>query len=226
MTTSSEPRSANRSSWLRRYGPSAAVGAVVVGAVGSGVWELLLQPGLSKGGRLALDVITLGSTAIKDAAYGSAALNPYPVAPLLALMAIILVPTLAGAFSVGFKRGKRRAETFLKSIDSLHKDEQLTRIRTRNSSLERGLVVVYVLVAALLVCAWAAYSVANQAVLIRRVFEANMFIVAPHLTELAEEQLWANFATVTTKDEYLALHTAVSEIAQAANVALVDVDLW
>ena len=54
----------------------------------------MVKPGITKVGRLILDIFTLGSIALKDAAYSSAALDPTSLSGLALLQLGIVILTI------------------------------------------------------------------------------------------------------------------------------------
>src|SRR2546423_480145 len=80
----------------------AILGAIILGAIGSGLWDMLAKPGLGTVGRLLLNIVTLGSKTIRDAAYSSAALNPTALPSLIFLAVGSFLP-LYLAFRVFLK---------------------------------------------------------------------------------------------------------------------------
>src|SRR5438093_12386009 len=61
-------------------GCGAVLGTIVLGAIGSGVWEMVARPGVSKFGHFVLFLFTFGSQRLKDVAYAAASLDPHTVA--------------------------------------------------------------------------------------------------------------------------------------------------
>jgi hypothetical protein len=57
-------------------------GALLVGALGSGLWEIGIKPAGTWIGRATLDVVTLGSSQLKDAVYLEAAKGNHEKASL------------------------------------------------------------------------------------------------------------------------------------------------
>jgi hypothetical protein len=92
------------------------VGTIVVGALGSGVWDLALKPSAQWMGQLVLTAVTLGSGAMKDQIYREAAKGFHEAAALE--MLIFLNACLiggCGGFAVytfeKYKSGTRRKES-------------------------------------------------------------------------------------------------------------------
>jgi hypothetical protein len=72
--------------------------AIILGAIGSGVWEIIAKPGLTTLSRTILDILTFGSKTLKDAAYSSAAMNPTPLPSLILLSATKIIPFLIAIY--------------------------------------------------------------------------------------------------------------------------------
>ena len=88
-----------RSSWIKWVG--GAVVAVILGAVGSGVWQGLMGPGLSWLVRLGLNIGTLGVDKFKDGVYQEMATGNVQAASVVGLHAVML----GVSFLVGFLSG-------------------------------------------------------------------------------------------------------------------------
>lgn len=67
-------------------------GTVLLGIVGSGLWDVVAKPGLGWLGRATLNIITFGSEFVRDAAYVSAALDPTPLSSLVLMVLLVPLP--------------------------------------------------------------------------------------------------------------------------------------
>jgi len=79
----------------------AVIGAIILGAIGSGLWEMIAKPGLSSLGRLFLTLVTFGSESARNNAYADAALDPTAIPSLVLLLQFSAIPFYAlifGAF--------------------------------------------------------------------------------------------------------------------------------
>jgi hypothetical protein len=74
----------------------ATVGAITIGVLGSGMWDLLAKPGLGRLSRLAISLVTLGSSAVRDIPYASAALDPASLPGLLIILLLGILPFVGG----------------------------------------------------------------------------------------------------------------------------------
>jgi len=157
-------------------------------------------------------VITLGSAKVRDAPFALAALNPYPLAPLLTFQFFALLPifmaTGFGAFMFGARLGKR--------------DQQQ---RGSGQTPKRRFAWPWALAGCLLLILTSAqliveYAVFNEASYVRRVFEANRDILAAVVGQNQIAQLQAQFASMKTKADYQALMVRMRDLAASNHVSL------
>lgn len=83
--------------WIRRMAPATLIGIVTLVLLCSVLYDFALKLGLSSVSRFFLDIITLGSDRLRDAAYAYAALDPTPVTPLILVMvlsSLVMLPLL------------------------------------------------------------------------------------------------------------------------------------
>jgi hypothetical protein len=190
------------------------IGTIVLGAIGSGVWDVLAKPGLSAASRFALNLVTLGSGTVKDAAYSSAALDPYPLPSLIVILILTWLPLWPFATALGFRMGRFVA----------NRQQQDKRIHRRLESL---ITAAYVLVTiAVLAYAFVFTQIINQAILIRRVFYADLAICSPYISETDEKRLRAHFASVKTRADYDLIAIELKQIATTNKISLREESLW
>jgi hypothetical protein len=79
------PVTTGRTGGCHHPAPTTIFGLLVFGIVTFIVTDLLLRPGLSAAGRVLLNIITFGSSAVRDATYATAALDPTPLPALSGL---------------------------------------------------------------------------------------------------------------------------------------------
>jgi hypothetical protein len=94
--------------WWSKPAPITIIGVVLLGVLGSILYDLLVKPGLTTGGRVVLKILTLGSATLRDAAYESAALDPTPVTGLLLLYIPVMVALGIPLFLFGQRKGRKR----------------------------------------------------------------------------------------------------------------------
>lgn len=166
-----------------------------------------------------LFVITLGSATVRDAPFASAALNPYPLTPIL--LSQLMTYVVAGALGVisGYIYSKFR------SNNELHKAEETVTEHSRSASRRKWIkkyfaFVILISPIALLLASVVPFGIVNQAVFARRVYEADRDILAPHLTSQQIAEIQSQFCSIKTKSQYKELLIKLNSIASANNVKL------
>jgi len=97
-----------------------ALGTLILGAIGSGIWEILFRPGLSRVGSFIVSI----SGKANEAVYQNAALDPTLVASLFLLLLTIYIPMIFAMWFLykGFFSLKKRNNKFV--IDDSKKLEK------------------------------------------------------------------------------------------------------
>ena len=187
----------------------------MVGAIGSGVWDVVAKPGLSRAANLLLGILASGSSTLRDLPYSMAALNPYSLPPLLLFLVVATgVPgALFGALTAG------PAGRWL-----------LTRIEKRDKARRQRALRVLVSVAFayalfLAVIGVVSFSVLNRAIAVRRIHEANMEMIAPFVPSEEVLRLRAQFASMVSRADYLAVVSRLKVVAAAHQARLRDEEI-
>jgi len=215
----------NRMRWVRRLFFGAVV-ALALHLVAVATWEEIAKPGLGRLGRAVAGAATLGSTQLKDAAYRSAALDPSPLPGLILLQIVGSVPL--GAFTAFFIMFYRRATSGSArsqfdrraSKAGVSVDEYLLR------TLKRLSMTGVVLCVTLAILVTVIFTTIEQATLIRRVFNSDMARLGAKISEGEERELMAQFASIETRADYVALRVKLDQIANARNVRLSRIKTW
>lgn len=205
--------------------------AILIGAIGSGVWDLIAKPGLSKFGNLFLTIFTLGSNKIRDYAYSAAASDPSPIAPLIILFCFSFLPIFLALYVWKNEFADEIYESrFEKKYYGWNEEEILKDLEInikKNSKHIRRISLLLISSSLLLfVYGQVGMSVLNQGVYISRAFKTNIIICAPYIDDQEEEVLWSEFSRVKTKNSYLEIDAKLNEISKKYNVNLVDINLW
>lgn len=187
------------------------IGTLLLGAAGSGLWDILFKPGLGKIGRVILYLITFGSKTLKNYAYESAALDPTPLASLVLILLLVSFVPLP-LFFIGFKIGKWRVE---RKIEKL--------IRKAGRKLDYVMITMLLI---LVLITLTASLILNQAVLISRVFRADLTICGPYISADQEKSLKSKFASMKTKVDYSLINKELNKIADEAKIKLIEIEPW
>jgi len=225
----------SKSSLLKKA-PWAIIGAIIIGMLGSGLWDLLAKPGLTYLGRFFLNLITLGSKTIQDSAYAMAGLDPTPISSLLIITIIpffilnfflndfldlFVGPILDKKFD---KRFEKEKEIILdESVDNCKKTEILSKYKKTAKQLKSIKMGTLLLI---FLAAYLSSQIINQSVVIWRVFNANVRIISPNINEETRLSLLSEFSNIKSKSDYLKLEKKLVTISSKSNIALRDEKLW
>jgi hypothetical protein len=213
--------------WLfTKQAPITIIGVLVLGILGSTLYDLLVKPGLSTFGRIGLDFITLGSETVKNYAYASAALDPTPVTSLYLLQIVLIIACFPAARMIGRIISKNKN----KKVDETSDEQQLTLLRQESGRLKAKLRVLewffWITFLPWLFLTFVAFSVHNQSILIWRVFNANITIVAPVTSDADIKQLKASYCAMKSRNDYLAIKSKIKSIASKNNIEITQIDTW
>jgi hypothetical protein len=173
---------------------------LVLGALGSGLWELALRPALAFFGSAALDIVTLGLDSARNALYADAAHGQFERAAI-SMMA-------AGA---GIVAGITTVVLFGRSLRSRLRQSAPQEAPKRSFVLT--LLLVFTTTMVLLLFYRVAYI--NRAA---NYVDQLSQIIAPYQTERERLLVRSQFAQVVTRDEYVKLVESLR--ATAASHAL------
>jgi hypothetical protein len=221
-----------------------AAGALFLAIVASGIWDFAAKPGVSWLSRAVYAFVSRFLESTRDSAYEAAALNASATAPVWLLtnasyfplwILMATVALLSGYYWREFEF-RRSVRTRLE-IDKLAREtdeEGIGRyLRHLDEDVEETetFLTVAGLVFTLLCLGWFAtdrlnLAVVQQAVLARRVFDANVAICAPYLNDADEEQFRARFASMRERNDYLAIDQDLKAIATAHLLTLRSEHPW
>lgn len=214
--------------WLRPA-PITIVGAVLLGVIGSTIYDLIVKPGLSTFGRFILNLLTLGSKNLQDAAYSSAALDPTPISSLLILYAILGLATFP-AVRVLTRERKDDPRDFERQLEHLSDEDRQLLIETTLTSLRRKVTRIKVAFFAIFTPWWLGLCIAlmvhNQSVAIWRAFHVNVAILTPGITPAERSQLVADFSSMKGRDDFQSIRKRMGGLASRSGIKLKDIETW
>lgn len=195
------------------------VGTIVLGAVGSGVWETLFSPMASWLGRAFLSLVTLGLESARDSIYESVAEGHHEVPSLFvyAFLAALMAVFPLGLTGPVLIRDRLRQNLKEKTADEL---AILSRRLRRWLAI---LTAISVLLGSAFLGRFVMHSYVNKAV---THFEQSMRIVAPHIDISEERLLRSEFASIKSKTDFTAVMEKVRTIAQNHKKPLPDFTAW
>ncbi len=191
-------------------------GTVLLGAIGSGVWQLIFYPGFGWFARFLAE----NSQRLTDAPYASAAMDPTPLSGLVGLFIVSEVPLwLFTAFVLSAlifpflgwlsRRPLRKAAAGQPAI------QRHRRFRRVVVPIAGSMVSLF-----LFAVSSTAFSVVNQAVYTWRSFNTNLARCAPYLSEEEEELLVARFRSMKTRREFVEVESQLKRVAAEHHVEL------
>lgn len=175
-----------------------------LGAIGSGVWEVLFRPGLSWiGGQLSSI-----SNRFESQIYLTAALDPQPLPGLLLLLVLCVIPFLLGSYL--FMRGF--IETPLRRIVHGHLDKSLKGIddKSRQERILRGRLWLVAGAGVIVCCLYGAmtlvgFTLQNESTKVWRIFQSNVEILSSVLPEQEVRLLHAKFRQMKNRKDFESL---------------------
>lgn len=194
------------------------VTTLVLGAIGSGVWEVLFRPGLSWVGKVLSEV----SSRFENDIYSSAALDPQPLPGLILLLLICTIPLCVAAYFVmeGFVR-KPLVGAFRRSLNSElanaaeDQTEAILDRRLRRVSVMGALVMVV-----FFGISFVGFTLQNEATKVWRISQANLEVCAGYAADLEIKRLRALFRSMNTRADFDQFKIELDRIANSASIRL------
>lgn len=209
-------------------------GTVLLGALGSGCWEIAVKPFGIWLGKLILTAATLGSSSIKDSIYREAAKGVHEASSLHLLFLIVLAITAATigplAFLAGRWQGSRQANRFFNKIEDLDVLEQRTAVQTQLDKTKKrfyGVTVAMLAVAFIYATAeFINYLELEQANMAYTFFEQSIQICKPYLSDKDERMLESRFAGINQRADFIGIIDELKRIASENQRKLPDFNPW
>jgi hypothetical protein len=208
--------------------------AVLVGGVGSGVWELGLKPLVQWLGRLLLTAATLGSNSVRDSIYREAAKGFHEASSLelfwVTVLIIFMCSPLALAFIYGRRSGKKKAAAIESELNGLDEAEQSSFLEKRIAKLEQqmyalalGATGFWFLFASI---QFVDYLKPVEANLAYTYFAQSMTICRPYIDEQQARVLQSRFASINGRDDYIKVTDDLKQIAVSNRLNLPSFTPW
>lgn len=225
------------------------VGALIVGAIGSGIWDILVKPSGKWIGQAILTTATLGSNSVKDSVYVEAARGLHDAPSLLILGAlasiILLLPffSLASTISIHLKFRKSLREAIeIESGQELEAgtDTELTKKDRRIADFKKSigkskrvvgrlLPVTYVMALGLFVACGSIFISMlkiEQASEALAFFSQSLTICKPYMSDNEAEIFESRFARIQSKADYIVLTNELRQFATTKQLKLPTYSPW
>ena len=174
--------------------------ALLLGALGNGVWEALVRPGFGWAGQVMNSIASRFDSEV----FSSAALDPTPLPGLALLMLACTAPFAIAGLVMGFSFEFAPLEKLLgRARESLEVSSGKERARRTILKLAAGVLTAAMLT--LGTVALVAFSIQNKATIVWRVFNANLDVATPYMTDDERKQLFSRFRAMSSKEEFTQL---------------------
>ena len=204
-----------------------AIAAILAGAVGSVIWEIVLKPAIIWLSGLLMTLGTLGIVTLRDNVYLEVARGLHED-PSITLVAMALGVLGVMLFFLIRSVVLKTTGTNFEPTNSERSDQRFERVweRTNASSLS-GLqrkvlgatVVLFVLCTILL----ARLFYINRAIVyFRQCFDA----ATPYLSEQEEEEILGQFSSMQTRADFVAVTTRVERVAKSHAKRTPEFTIW
>jgi hypothetical protein len=219
--------------------------SVIIGAIGSGVWEIAAKPSLSWLGQRFLTLISLGSEAYRDTAYSDAATDPTALPALQGLFILLGFSFMLSISPWAFVEMRARTDRAIKENEFLDGEPpdgpsrsewiasrklvleaKLRDLEKKMGRSHKYLRILTVVVLASFAAQLTGLARLNQSVLIWRTFHNQVERLTPVLTDSELKDLRMRFASMKTRAEYRGIDDMMRRIAIERGRPLPESDLW
>ena len=175
-------------------------GTLLIGALGSGLWEAALKPSLLWVGTLMLDLATLGLTSLRDEMYADGAKGTYERAGVMIL-----------SIGTGVMCGMLISLPFIRRL--VRKEDRDGASASRVATFVTKPLVFWTIPIALSIVLFVQLFRVSYVVRAANHIEQLQRITAPFISEDQRFVYQSRFAQVTSRHEYLQLVVELREIA-------------
>jgi hypothetical protein len=214
-----EPSPTNAETRNFRRLAGTVVATIFLGAVGSGIWEIMFRPGLSTAGALLASI----STRFEQEIYSTAALDPTPVPGLILLLMLCLLPLFVATsfFMLAFVEpviARMVAKSTKKMLEGVSTREHRNRMLNRR---RKGVALLGMMVMGVFgTLTYVGFALQNEATMVWRTFNANLEVVAARQTDSETKLLRAQFRQMKNRADFERLQLLMNQAAQRSGVGL------
>jgi hypothetical protein len=195
-------------------------GSLVVGALGSGLWNGVFSPIFTATGHFGLSLITLGYSSTRDLVYERAAVGMHEEASVLGLvflvsfssgLPIVLYLPIRRAIKKIFKKDEERSEN--KNVAEQKKE--IERFKRKALLLARTsfwATIVSVCLGTIIFVQILLLSYTNQII---AHYNQELAIITPDITEQQRQIYQARFASMKTRQDFVSLFEEINKTAES-----------
>lgn len=202
-------------------------GVVIIGVVGSAIYDALVKPGFNMVSKVFFDLITFGSQTVRDYAFSNAALDP------TALPSMLVFLTMSGLFFGVIlivnlrvrRRGKKAINSSAEASISAKSGQNDVSDRDQKKA-KRLRYLDWVIDGLMIAMLFITITVMNQSILVWRVYNANEKIIAPYVSSNDMLKIKSQFSQIKTEKEYKVLYEAMQAVALKNKIELRSESTW
>ncbi len=209
------------------------LGTILLGALGSGLWDLILRDFFAWIGRFVLTGLTLGFTSIREGFYAEIAQGRNDRVILNLLGGTVLLLSGALGFCLGFRHGAADAEREMHDLEGLRisdpsafeKDAERLIPKWDRQTRKSQWIEIMLLIFTVSIIGFRALVLTYECNAVNH-FEQVYAICLPFLGQPERDRLRFDFARIKTKTDYLSVMNQLQAVAGAQSIRLPDFPVW
>lgn len=212
---------------LKTKAPLTIAGVVLIGVVGSAIYDAIVKPGFNMVSKVFFDLITFGSQTVRDYAFSNAALDP------TALPSMLIFLTMSGMFLgvilIVNLKGRRRGKKPISSSSEVSMSGKIVQKDFSELDMKkarRNRYLDWFIDGLMIAMLFITITVVNQSILVWRVYNANEKIIAPYVTSSDLLKIKSQFSQIKTEKEYKVLFEAMQSVALKNKIELRSESTW
>jgi len=193
------------------------------------LYDLVVKPGVGATGEIIVKAFSYVSAQMRDDIYATAALDPTALSSQSVYQLLFLAApgVMLGAL-IGSRLSRRQKKKHTRELEGPLSEVSKEALEARLAGLNKSLLRVEVALLAIffVVGVLSTYQVAaqKQSTRIWLNFNADMRIIAPKVTDLQIKELQAQFASMMTKADYVALQQRLRSLQGVATAKLKSIE--
>lgn len=191
----------------------AGIFAITVGIIASGLYDMLVKPGINRFSDWSYNIFSKFSESIENSPFSSAALDPTAIPSLFILL-------FACSFIIGIFFGAIVFSWlfyFKKTISQKINNTKAGKYLNSFYFPFTFLIMYFLIISAVLTML---ISVTNKSISIHRVFYANMAICSPYIDPNERAEIISEFAKMENKFDYIKINERLIKIAEQNKISL------
>jgi hypothetical protein len=209
----------------------AIIVTIVLGAIGSGLWELALRPAALWSGKAILTVVTLGSSTVKDGIYLEAAKGYHEAGDLeLFSFEVMCLFGLSGGFA-----GVIIGSLYVRRVITSAQDTEAAHNKLKSLLDEKGFITktdypmmwTLLLVSLLFACiqdiSYLKLFQANEAY---TYYSQSLTICRPYMDDQQTQIIESRYASIKSRDDYMNVTNQLAQVALANHRELPKFNPW